>query len=674
MRISSDLCLLGRIVLGCVALLGAVGCAPRPETSFGPASTSGPPVVSEESLFRPSIKTTKGWNGMGTAFPVHIPGEEALLVLTAHHVVDPSPEGAPRISGARLARMVETIHLNEVDTPWMSHGYTPSIPALVSSDDFRDATGAGDVMGFWVPDNRNMEPRVLSPILPRRGDTVWIAGRPGRGAGAVADTMVRRATVDGVRDRYLLYTLDEPIIMNGVSGGPVFNAWGEVVGVHVCGWNERDGKPTGRSCATPVARFAPYLEEILKHPVLIDRPDERTTQARQMCERGDDCTQHFWTLAFLEAQERKQELARLCHTKEIGAACGHLARVLRKRDPWLSRPPAPTLIAAKKHEKPLSEEAARALAERREAARRHDEEVLSYEMRACRAGWFEGCSDAYAHARVMKRPKEAFEAIRHHCDAGEDPHACYLSGLMLRKGEGTAADVKRAEAMLTALCYDARRDEACGSLAWWYFTRSVPAPDDEAFLRAWAQACELGQTPACALLGGYLTIAHDSRFHDAARGVPLLKGACAKGDPRACHWLGNAHLRASRAPEAHEAFKRACLELENTNACLALALAIQGGRLKPSTPEELPRAVWLARRGYVKNCEGGARGAAFACMAWAAMLEERLLQPDSPDQVERLRARSCERAPNPMCSSERPALALLNAVKTFVLFEPAAAP
>ncbi|MEO1273100.1 MAG: hypothetical protein AAFX99_33855, partial [Myxococcota bacterium] len=418
---------------------------------------------------------------------------------------------------------------------------------------------------------------------------------------------------------------------------------GEVVGIHVCGRHKRSGKATGLQCATPVARFRPYLEKVVGRTVVWDRLDERTEAAEKGCLKGDSdaCKEHFWTLAFDEIESRMAKLATLCHTHRVTNAC--FSRAMLHFNTMGT--PFNTLSKARPGSLEL-DKLNPGYNDLKRACTTHDH------------AW--SCLLASRLALGLDRKRERAELLQHACNMTQNTDkrtdACYLLGLVLRRGSGIEADEDRAVTMLTELCYTHDHHRSCSSLAWWHYQHWIPGPKD-AFLNAWSHACDLGQLSACTWVGGFRTIALDPSFHVPELGEPLLIKNCAEGRSNACHWLGNFYLFAERYAEARDPLHRACHDIEDDDACLSLALALKSG-LVVGSPQEQSRTIYLAKRDFQKDCEAGNRAAANDCLSWAILIEEGLLAPDHPEQQAQLRARACASEPR-LCSEAR-AVELLN--------------
>lgn len=188
-----------------------------PETTYGEAiipapsdAPSGPPLP-ETNPFDERILVQVGEveDGIGTAFAIN----EAGLWLTARHVVDGCAEVGLAIGNGRMVPVEEVVRSPEFDLAIL---YTDRAPRTVGVD-FNKQMRVGEA-GYHVGFPQGNSGEVSSRLLAR--SRLVTRGRYSLEEGVLAWAETARST--NVRGT-----------LAGMSGGPVFDADGSVVGVTV---------------------------------------------------------------------------------------------------------------------------------------------------------------------------------------------------------------------------------------------------------------------------------------------------------------------------------------------------------------------------------------------------------------------------------------------------------
>ncbi len=216
------------------------------------------PSVPDGFVLRPTFQTTRGDAPAGTAFAITLPGRPRAILLSALHLLGESgglKEDIPAkdVPGA-LKGVVVSDCFDRRRPPIRLGKEVVSIPDAAS---FPGPSKAGDIVAILVPTDVKLETRRLAAKMPAKGDRVWLAAEVF--AGAPKGRRLHPARIDGTEAGYLLYVFEEADIeLVGTSGGPVLNAAGEVVAIHLSGGKTPDGKLLGGG--NPASRFRPILE------------------------------------------------------------------------------------------------------------------------------------------------------------------------------------------------------------------------------------------------------------------------------------------------------------------------------------------------------------------------------------------------------------------------------
>ena len=192
-------------------------------------------------------------------------------------------------------------------------------------------------------------------------------------------------------------------------------------------------------------------------------------------------------------------------------------------------------------------------------------------------------------------PTDPHEKLAYDCDK-KDVKACYKLGVLHRKREVAAPDMKTARGLFKKAC-KGNVYEACEALGF-FALRKLGGPLDlgEAEF-AFSRACNAGVVRGCT----HLAHVHvQNRKWSEARKV--FKGACDQGDMKACNGYG-ARLNSKFGKEpvdrkgARKIFLKAC-NADYMNACTNYGLMLskgQGGK----------KNMKAAKRYLEKACQGG---------------------------------------------------------------------
>ncbi|MCW3836342.1 trypsin-like peptidase domain-containing protein [Sphingomonas canadensis] len=242
-----------RIVIAIAAGL-IVGPAPG-QAQTVPAPPAPPaPEQAAASVCRPRFLVDGKPLEAGTGFVV-LPGAAGAkpLLVTAIHLFGPSGGLAAEVPWAQMAlraRLDLCVPQSGGRVPWHG-GAALVVPGArpMGTLPYRD-------MAAFVIDS-GAPALTLAPAPPRAGEKVWLiaplAGRPD-------GPLLHRATVAYAGIEALQYVFDDPRLpLRATSGGPVVNAAGQVVGVHLGGGIDKGeliGMATGLQVLTNALRDA----------------------------------------------------------------------------------------------------------------------------------------------------------------------------------------------------------------------------------------------------------------------------------------------------------------------------------------------------------------------------------------------------------------------------------
>lgn len=196
------------------------------------------PRLSSRCAARPAILLRDGEQlEAGTAFEVNKPGG-GVVVLTALHLF--GPEGGLRsdLPPGQLPDLVEEFDLYSMD---YGHRLGRTGKGLSRSGypfPSRGADCRGDLAVFSAPEETGLAPLSLAKADSPVGSHVWLVGKAYGDAGAAP--VLYFATVTEERPDATVILLNEPLDTRGMSGSPVVDNRGELIGMDL-GWQEIDG-------------------------------------------------------------------------------------------------------------------------------------------------------------------------------------------------------------------------------------------------------------------------------------------------------------------------------------------------------------------------------------------------------------------------------------------------
>ena len=222
-----------------VALTTAVltGCARRRSVP------NVPPPPSEQAanfVFRPAFALAGGREIVaGTAFAARVNGKAPPMLLSALHLFGPAGGLRVQMRPARLPNEVQSVALLTMDN---SHQLGLAGRALLRDGYPLSLNGdcSGDIVAFALP--RDTPALTLAPADPTINTRVWVMGQ------AVGDNgptpRLYRGVVRDVKPTALTVVMDRKHDQTGMSGAPVVNRQGQVVGMLIGG-----GEVLGKTAA-----------------------------------------------------------------------------------------------------------------------------------------------------------------------------------------------------------------------------------------------------------------------------------------------------------------------------------------------------------------------------------------------------------------------------------------
>lgn len=202
--------------------------------------------------------------------------------------------------------------------------------------------------------------------------------------------------------------------------------------------------------------------------------------------------------------------------------------------------------------------------------------------RPCLAEAWVACAEAAAADHRAGKHASAHERYAAACDHGQ-VSACRDWGLMFEHGQGTSADLDRAQTLYEQAC-DAEDQAACVSLAATWWRQGVHSSSIDRLLE---RGCKADEARGCRLFANRLEQSLDP--DDASRAPKLYRKGCELEDAEACLVLGLRGVEegptGADAEEAKRMLDRAC-ELGSDRGCaastrLAKVFAVP---LNPDTP------------------------------------------------------------------------------------------
>lgn len=181
------------------------------------------------SLGKPEFATTNGLFIAGTAFVLFVHEIQAMALVTCQHLFGPAGGLDVVVASDLMPSFVTAVRLwDPFDGKELGvAGGAIGVPGADADDPMRD------LAVFAIPTNHGFSPFDLAERDSTRGERLFLAGRPR--AGAAINERFHSATCHGLgEDGTLLLQVDNVALdLGGMSGGPVLNQAGEVVGILV---------------------------------------------------------------------------------------------------------------------------------------------------------------------------------------------------------------------------------------------------------------------------------------------------------------------------------------------------------------------------------------------------------------------------------------------------------
>lgn len=199
------------------------------------------PELAQGEVFRPEFRVKNKKVLAGTAFALDVDG--TVVAVTAFHLFGPPGGLDAAVPAKDLPNIVRSVGLRDAwtDAPVAETG--PALP-LPDAVVMGGPTASLDLAAFPLLPTDPAAPPVegaipahpakLAAALPKVGDPVWLAA-PLMNAAPDAPHLLPAKVVEVNKD-WLFYSFaDTALDLTATSGGPVLNAAGEVVGVHLGG-------------------------------------------------------------------------------------------------------------------------------------------------------------------------------------------------------------------------------------------------------------------------------------------------------------------------------------------------------------------------------------------------------------------------------------------------------
>ncbi|MCI0342250.1 MAG: hypothetical protein L0216_14085 [Planctomycetales bacterium] len=231
-----------------VSARGRAGWVPEAETEPAPPPRAGGGRAGralETCVFVPSFQVDGRTLRAGHAFAL-APADGRALIVTCIHLFTraaglaqdiPAEELPTRVTNYSLLDPASDALLAEGGPPLLIAAARPMFPmegAMVC---------AMDLAAFPAPEGVKLKLLKLAERTPEPGETVTVlcraADKPREGA------KPRRATVTSVTASQLAYVFEEPLPLQALSGAPVLDSSGDVVGMNLGGRTDEQGKVHG---------------------------------------------------------------------------------------------------------------------------------------------------------------------------------------------------------------------------------------------------------------------------------------------------------------------------------------------------------------------------------------------------------------------------------------------
>lgn len=222
----------------------ALAEAPQPD---------GAPTIPPTAVHRVDYATAQGAFAGGNAFVLR--SDDALLALTALHLFGPRMGHPDQLTSADLPERIDRIVFphDAVLEPWEA-----SDAIVLPSAEVSEQMGTGDLAAFELIDAPGTALEALEPSSEalQEEQRVWLVA-PGQHE-ADPGRRLHAAQIRSVADDDLIeFRFEEPIQLAGISGAPLLDEAGRVVGMSIGGGM---AGPQHVGLAIPVAMIEAHLD------------------------------------------------------------------------------------------------------------------------------------------------------------------------------------------------------------------------------------------------------------------------------------------------------------------------------------------------------------------------------------------------------------------------------
>ena len=225
---------------------------------MGSAAAAEPPKVEECFLVTPMIRVADQTASAGAGFLV-TDGDRTLL-LTSHQVLGPAGGLKTQLSAKELHEGFVRVVAHDAFDPKTECGRVEQV-LMIEGAPMGDRSAAADVAAFVLAERKTamdsvgkslgtLHPAKLASAMPKVGEPVFVVSK------TAGPTRVLPGKVGQVTDGFLFYELEGKPELVGSVGGPVLNAVGEVVGIHVGVGQFDDGVVFGSANPAPAVKKA----------------------------------------------------------------------------------------------------------------------------------------------------------------------------------------------------------------------------------------------------------------------------------------------------------------------------------------------------------------------------------------------------------------------------------
>ncbi len=223
-----------------------------------PAVAAEPPKVEECMLVTPMIRVGDQTASAGAGFLVS-DGERTLL-LTSHQVVGPAGGLEQQVAAADLHSGFVRAVTHDAFDPTKECARADQVLGIEAAPR-GDTSAAADVAAFVLVDKKSalgsvgktqgtLHPAKLASAMPKVDEAVYLVAK------SAGEARVLKGKVGQVTEGFLFYEFEGTPELVGSVGGPVLNAAGEVVGIHVGIGKFEDGTLFGSANPMPAVKKA----------------------------------------------------------------------------------------------------------------------------------------------------------------------------------------------------------------------------------------------------------------------------------------------------------------------------------------------------------------------------------------------------------------------------------